>query len=143
MPIEQAPSAGQTENLRADRMRHDAAVVACIDLELDPALVLRDVSRPACEVAGDREAVRFGEQIDRARSSPAVRATMQARDEREQAASRIVIDERACLGGDDRIDFAIEYARGKDINGRQQQRNAGGEDQDEQRGKPCRGQAHA
>jgi hypothetical protein len=140
---EQPTSAGKQEHLRAHRVRHHAARLGGVDLELDPVAVGVEVVGPVREVAGDRIAGRLDQQVDRTVAVPAIGAAAQGRDELQQAAARVIVDEMRHLAANHGVDFAIEHARRENVHRRQHQRNGGGKDDDEQRGEARRGQPHA
>jgi hypothetical protein len=95
------------------------------------------------QVAGDRIAVRLGQQIDRAETAPAVGAATQRRDELQQSAARIVVDQVSHFGVDHGVDLPVEHARRQEVDRRQYQRDAGGEDENEEGGETRGRQPHA
>ena len=135
---EQPAPAGKQEHLRAHGVRDDAARLARVDLEFDPAAVSVEVVGPVREVARDRIAVRLDQQVHRAGAVPAVGTPAQGLHQLQQAAARIVVDEMRDFAADDGIDFAVEHARGEDVDRRQHQRDGRGKDHDEQRGEARR-----
>jgi hypothetical protein len=67
---------------------------------------------------------------------------VQRGDEMDEAAARVIVNQAIDLGANDGIDFTVENARGEKVDGGEQQADARGEQDHEQRRESGGGQPH-